>query len=295
MPRDAAARIAGLEIWQSEVDPQPLAGGMTNHNFSVEHGGRRYFVRVGDDVPVHGIMRFAEHSASRAAAAAGLSPRVVLSAPGILVLDFIEGRTLTSSDIRERGMLQRLVPLLRRCHHDVQHHLRGPALAFWVFHVLRDYRHTLARGGHRLRHRLGEWAAAAARLEARVGRIDLVFGHNDLLAANVIDDGQRLWLVDWDYAGFNSPLFDLGGLASNNDLDEADRLFLLEAYFDRPVDDELRVQSQAMLTASLMREAMWSMVSELHSTVEMDFAAYTEENLGRFEAAFATFDAMERT
>ena len=294
MHRDAATRVAGLSLWQSKVDPQPLAGGMTNHNFSVEHGGRRYFVRVGDDVPVHGIMRFAEHAASRAAAATGLSPGVVLSEPGILVLDFIEGRTLTPSDIRKRSVQQRLVPLLRRCHHDVQRHLQGPALAFWVFHVLRDYGHTLAAAGHRLSDRLGHWAEAASRLEARIGKIELGFGHNDLLAANFIDDGHKLWLVDWDYAGFNSPLFDLGGLASNNDLDDADRLFLLEAYFDRPVDDQLRLESQAMLTASLLREAMWSMVSELYSTVEMDFVAYTDENLLRFEAALATFSAMER-
>ena len=293
MPRDAAARVAGLRIWQSKVDPEPLAGGMTNHNFAVEHGGRRYFVRVGDDVPVHGIMRFAEHAASRAAAATGISPEVALSEPGILVLDFIEGRTLAASDIRCRSMQQRLVPLLRRCHHELQHHLRGPALAFWVFHVLRDYGHILAEAGHRSSNRLGHSAEAATRLEARIGKIELVFGHNDLLAANVIDDGHKLWLVDWDYAGFNSPLFDLGGLASNNDLDEADRLFVLEAYFDRPVDDQLRLESQAMLTASLLREAMWSMVSELYSTVEMDFVTYTDENLKRFAAAFATFEAME--
>jgi thiamine kinase-like enzyme len=102
-------------------------------------------------------------------------------------------------------MQQRIVPLLKRCHKEVPRHLRGPALAFWVFHVLRDYSHTLAEAGHRLAPRLGEWAKAAARLEARVGPIELVFGHNDLLAANLIDDGRKLWLVDWDYAGFNSP------------------------------------------------------------------------------------------
>ena len=81
-------------------------------------------------------------------------------------------------------------------------------------------------------------AAAAAgdrrrRSKRRSGPIDLVFGHNDLLAANFIDDGKRLWLIDWDYAGFNSPLFDLGGLASNNELAPTDEEWLLEAYFER--------------------------------------------------------------
>ena len=122
-----------------------------------------------------------------------------------------------------------------------------------------------------------------------MGPIDLVFGHNDLLAANLIDDGSRLWLVDWDYGGWNSPLFDLGGLASNSELPPADRDWLLEAYFDRPLDDELRRRAHAMLTASLLREAMWSMVSEVHSELDFDFVAYTAENLARFERAWAEF------
>ena len=68
-------------------------------------------------------------------------------------------------------------------------------------------------------------------LEKAVGAIDLIYGHNDLLAANFIDDGDRLWLVDWDYAGYNSALFDLGGLASNNGLSSEQERWLLKAYF----------------------------------------------------------------
>ncbi len=289
------ARVAGLAIWRGKVEPEPLSGGMTNENFTVVDQGRKYVVRVGSDVPEHGVMRFAELAASRAAAAAGLAPAVVHSEPGILVLEFVEGRTLTPLDVRERTMQARIVPLLRRCHRDVPLYLRGPVLAFWVFHVLRDYGHRLAEGGHRHGGRLRAWALMAERLERAVGPIDLVFGHNDLLAANLIDDGRRLWLLDFDYAGFNSPLFDLGGLASNSELSGEDRVFLLEAYFERPLNDRLRRQGQAMLTASLLREAMWSMVSELHSRIRMDFVSYTEENLVRFERAFAEFEAMERS
>ncbi len=294
MIEDAAARVANLPIWKGPVAPRPLAGGITNTNFTVEDGGRRYVVRIGGDIPLHGVLRFNERAASEAAASAGISPAVIHAEPGVLVLDFVEGRTLTPADIRERAMQERILPLLRRVHREITDHLRGPVLAFWVFHVIRDYAHTIREGGHRLVSQLPDWLATAARLEQTVGRIDLVLGHNDLLAANFIDDGKRLWLVDWDYAGFNSPLFDLGGLASNNELAEADRLWLLEAYFARPVDDALALQSQAMLVASLLREAMWSMVSELHSRIEFDFAAYTAENLARFGRALEVFDSMER-
>jgi thiamine kinase-like enzyme len=288
----AVARITALPLWRGLVDPEPLPGGITNTNFTVLDGGRRYVVRVGDDIPVHGILRFNELAATRAAEAAGISPRVMHAEPGILVLDFVEGRTLGPDDIRERAMQKRIVPLLRRVHRELPRHLRGPALAFWVFHVLRDYAHTLAEAGHRLAPNLPVWLGVAERLERAVGPVDLVFGHNDLLAANFIDDGQRLWLVDWDYAGFNSPLFDLGGLASNSELPEADREWLLEAYFERPVGDALRLQSHAMLTASLLREAMWSMVSEVHSRLDFDFVAYTTDNLARFERALARFEEM---
>ena len=290
----AAARVAALPIWRGPIDPQPLGGGMTNQNFTVEDAGRRCVVRIGEDVPEHGLMRFAELAASQAAARAGISPEAIHHEPGVLVIDFIEGRTLTPEDIQTREMQQRIVPLLKRCHRDMQRHLRGPALMFWVFHVLRDYSHRLAEAGHRHIGKLGDWSKAAARMEARIGPIDLVFGHNDLLAANFIDDGRKLWLLDWDYGGFNSPLFDLGGLASNNELTEDDRLFVLEAYFERPVDDQLRLSSQAMLTASLLREAMWSMVAELFSKIEVDFVAYTEENLQRFERAMQRFDELDR-
>jgi thiamine kinase-like enzyme len=288
----SSARVAELEIWFDRVDPIPLAGGITNKNFIVEDSGRRYVVRVGSDIPVHGIVRANELAASKAAHLAGLSPRVVHAELGILVLDFIDGRTFTPEDVRNGANLERLVDMVRRCHRDIPQYLRGPAAMFWVFHVVRDYGHTLREGGSRYVAQLPDLLARAARLEAAVGAIDVVFGHNDLLAANFIDDGRRLWLVDWDYAGFNSPLFDLGGLASNSELSAEQAEQVLSLYFGKPVDDELRRRAFAMTAASLLRETMWSMVSEIYSTVDFDYAAYTAENLRRFEAAYAAFQTI---
>ncbi len=294
MARESSlARVAALAIWSRRVDPVPLAGGITNQNFKVEDRGRRYVVRVGDDILVHGVVRANELAASRAAHLAGLSPAVVHAEPGILVLDFIEGRTFTPEDVRNPANLERLVDMVRRCHRDIPQHLRGPAAMFWVFHVVRDYAHTLSEGNSRHVAILPDLLARAARLEEAVGPIEVVFGHNDLLAANFIDDGQRLWLVDWEYAGFNSPLFDLGGLVSNSELSPEQEEQILSLYFDAPVDDGLRRRAAAMKAASLLRETMWSMVSEIYSTVDFDYAAYTAENLKRFEAAYAKFLAMD--
>ena len=286
---DAKRFAAGLSIWTGAVDPQPLGGGITNVNFVVEDGGETYVVRVGNDILVHQVLRFNELAASRAAFAAGISPEVVHAEPGALVLRFVEGRTLAAEDVREPATLERILPLVRDCHREIPKHLRGPALIFWVFHVLRDYAATLKEGGSAHLDKLPALLAAAEGLEAAVGPIDLVYGHNDLLAANFIDDGTRVWLIDWDYAGFNSPLFDLGGLASNNGLSPQQEDWLLEAYFEAPVTDVLRRRYGAMKCASLLRETLWSMVSEIHSKLDFDYAGYTAENLAGFHAALAAF------
>ena len=109
---------------------------------------------------------------------------------------------------------------------------------------------------------------------------------NDMLAANVLDDGTRLWLIDFDYAGFNTPLFDLAGLASNNELTPKQESQILEQYFEAPATDAVLHRFEAMKSASLLRETLWSMVSELTSTLDVDFAGYTAENLARFRAQY---------
>jgi thiamine kinase-like enzyme len=286
---DPISRASALACWRGKVDPEPVGGGITNQNFVVTSEGERFFVRIGDDIPEHGIMRFNEVAASRAAAAAGVSPEVVHQETGALVLRFVEGRTFTEADVQRPENLERIVPLARRAHVEIPKHLRGPSLVFWVFQVIRDYAATLSDGNSRMISELPHLLDIAAQLEVAVGAVDLVFGHNDLLAANFIHDGQRLWLVDWDYAGFNSPLFDLGGLASNNQLGPEQEDWLLENYFEAPVSDDLRRRYAAMKCASLLRESMWSMVSEIHSTLDFDYVAYTAKNLQRFERAWREF------
>jgi len=289
----AAALVAGLSCWHGSVDPQPVAGGITNTNFSVVDQGQRYFVRIGNDIPVHGIVRANELAANLAAHAAGVAPAVIHSEPGALVLEFIAGRTFSPADARDPRNLERIVDVLKRCHRGIPEYLRGPAVMFWVFHVLRNYANTLRMAGSRHTARLPDLLATAERLEQALGPVDIVFGHNDLLPTNFIDDGARLWLVDWEYAGFNTPLFDLAGLASNNEFPADLQMRLLESYFGRPVDDELRLRFTAMTAASLLRETMWSMVSEVHSKLDFDYVAYTAMNLARFESALAAFDDLE--
>ena len=285
----AKIKAASLACWSGPVDPQPLAGGLTNLNFVVEDGGKRFVVRVADDIPIHGIMRFNELAASRAAHAAGVSPEVVHAEPGALVLRFIDGETFGEAEVRRANAEGRILPLLRRVHYDMPKYFQGPVLAFWVFQSMRGYGIVLREGNSRMTGELPRFSAINDKLEAAVGPVRLVFGHNDLLAGNFMDDGKRLWLIDWDYAGLNSPLFDLANLASNNGFSEAEEDRLLEAYFETAASDDLRRKFQAMKCASLLREAMWSMVSEIHLHIDVDYIAYTAEYLARFETAYAEF------
>ena len=284
---EAKERAARLPCWKGEVAPEALGGGITNFNFSVEDAGERYVVRIGEDIPVHGVYRVNELATALAAHAAGISPEIVHAEPGALVMRWVDGRTLEPEDIRDPDCLRRVLDTVMRCHRDIPSHFRGATPIFWVFQVVRGYARTLREGGSRMEERLDELLERSAHLESVVGPVEIVFGHNDLLAANFIDDGDRIWLIDWEYAGFNSPLFDLGGLAANNDLDAKAESWLLERYFGSPAGDARIASYGAMKCASALREAMWSMASEMHSEIDFDYVAYTQENLDRFERAWA--------
>ncbi len=288
---DPAARAAALTCWSGKVEPEVLPGGLTNHNFVVRDRGESFVVRIGDDIPLHGILRFNELASSRAAHAAGVSPEVVHAEPGALVMRFIEGTTYGEAEVRTALGAGRIVPLLKRVHYEIPKHFEGPALIFWVFQVARGYARTLRAGNSRMTGELPRFLEINAELEAALGPVEIIFGHNDLLAANFIDDGKRLWLIDWDYGGFNCSLFDLANLASNNQFSPAEEDQLLEDYFETPASDELRHKLSAMKCASLLRESMWSMVSEIHLDIDVDYVAYTTENLARFERAYAGFQA----
>ena len=292
MTENINKKVEALTFWQQPILCEPVKGGITNLNFRVEHGNEMFFVRLGEDIPEHGVYRFNELAASRAAFACGISPEVVHTESGAMVLRFIEGKTLVEEDLRDFSNLEKVLSLLKKCHREMPQHLPGSTLIFWVFQVIRGYAKTLREGKSRMIPQLQNFLNINADLEKTVGTIDLCFGHNDLLAGNFIDDGRRLWLIDWDYAGFNSPLFDLANLASNNEFPEILEQELLEMYFEQTISADLWKRYFAMKCASLLREAMWSMVSEIHSTLDFDYVKYTTGNLERFEKTFAQFEKL---
>ena len=280
----AEGKIAALPCWTGGVDMEPLAGGLSNESWLVTDAAGKHVVRFGKDYPFHHVIREREISVARAAHEAGFAPKVEYSEPGVMVSAFLDARTWTEEDMREQP--ERIARLLHDFHRKMPAAVSGPGFMFWVFHVIRDYARTLQAGGSSRSADLSHYLALAEALEASQAPLPIVFGHNDLLPGNFLDDGERLWLIDFEYAGFNTAMFDLAGAASNSGMDDEAAERLLSTYFGRASDESMRRSFDAMQCASLLREAMWSMVSELHLDAPgVDYAAYTQENLTRLAAA----------
>ena len=283
-------KIRALPCWTGEIEVEPLQGGLSNESWKVTDAAGAHVVRFGTDYPFHHVIREREVMTSRAAHAAGFAPQVEYSAPGVTVSAFIGARTWTADDVRREP--ERVAGLMRAFHTTMADHVSGPGFMFWVFHVIRDYARTLEAGNSGFAGELPSYLALACELEAAQVPMPIVFGHNDLLPANFLDDGAKLWLIDFEYAGFNTAMFDLAGAASNSGMDDATAATLLSAYFGQAPDEAILLSFDAMQCASLLREAMWAMVSQLHlSAPGVDYAAYARENLTRLEAALARYRA----
>ena len=277
-------KIKSLSIWSHELTINPLEGGITNLNFLVNHGDDKLVVRLGQDIPEHLVFRSNEINVSKAAYEIGVSPKLIHSELGVLVLEFIESQTLDPKGVQKN--LEKIMPVIKKIHHEIPNFLSGQPAMFWVFHVIKYYANFLRLNHSSHQDKIHDLLQKASKLEKLSSPREIVFGHNDFLAANFLDDGSKIWVVDWEYGGFNDPLFDIGGLASNNDFSQDLEKEALEMYYEKPLTNDVLLKYNSMKTASLLRETMWSMVSEITSKLEFDYGEYTQENLSKFNEAF---------
>jgi len=276
--------ISSLKFWENSIEIEPVIGGITNQNFIVTDGSIKYFVRIGDDIPEHLVFRSNEIQASKAASEIGICPQLLYNNKSVQIFDYINGQTFDSIDIKKN--LEDITNLIKKVHNQIPNYLVGQSVIFWVFHVIKNYKKFLENHESSYKNLLPDLINKAVRLENISSPFDIVFSHNDLLPANFIQDQEKIWLIDWEYAGFNTPLFDLGGLASNNDFTEDEERYLLENYFEKKLSSELLIKYKAIKCASLLRETMWSMVSEITSKIEFDYKSYTSNNLAKLNNAY---------
>jgi thiamine kinase-like enzyme len=270
-------KIRCLPCWNGPVTIAPLSGGLSNANYLVTDSSGKHVVRFGENYPFHHVYRDREVMVARAAHAAGFAPDVQHAAHGTMVTAFLSAKTFAAADVKAN--VPRIGKLLRRFHTEMPKRITGPAFLFHVFHVIRDYINTLD-----MPH--SKYISHAEALEAQQPPLPIIFGHHDLLPANVLDDGEKLWLIDFEYAGFGTCLFDLANASSNSQLEAEEQQQLLAAYFGKPPSPEMQRAFSAMECASLLREALWSMVSaKFLTTPGVDYNAYAAENLTRYNAA----------
>jgi thiamine kinase-like enzyme len=289
-PEEVVARI-----WPGrDAHVEALGGGITNQNFKVSLDDERYVLRIGGKhTELLGIDRAAEYGASRIAAELGIGPEIVVfvEPDGFIVTRFIEGRPISLEEMRRPETIARVARTIRLLHD-------GPPVpgSFDSFRVVETYAETTRAHGVRVPDDY-RWAKElAGDIERARGAQPQAPCHNDLLNANFINDGERVRIVDWEYAGAGDRFFDLANFSINHEFGEDANQALLEAYFGVPTDEDLRAL-RLMRFMSDFREAMWGVVQQGISDLDFDFVAYADEHFARLRltAADRAFEDALRT
>ena len=259
---------------------EPLSGGLTNQNFRVDSEGESHVLRIlSKGTDLLGIDREHEEASTRNAAALGVGPEVVYfsKADGVLVVRFIDGQTLSAESAREPERIRRIAKTIRRVH-------EGPAVPgrFCPFEIVREYHRLAMARGVTFPETFRNASETMDRMEMAVsGRRLRTTCHNDLLAANFVDDGSKIWVIDWEYGGVGDPFFDLGNFSVNQELDDHGDCLLLESYFGS-VRTQDRAHLKLMRLASDLRESLWGYLQSGISELDEDYVGYGAKHLARF-------------
>lgn len=266
-------------------DVEELTGGLTNVNLKVTLDGRAVVVRVAQEgSELLAIDREHEHDNSVAAAEAGVGAPVVdyLPAEHLLVVEYIEGRTLTDDDLKDGGTLRRVAAACRQLH-------SGPRFVndFDMFAIQRGYLEVVQTNGFRLPGRFVEFLPAVERIKAAfaVRREPTAPCNNDLLAANFIDSGEKLWLIDYEYSGNNEATFELGNIWSEAQL-SLDQLEELMTAYDGTLRRHRVARARLWGLMSKYGWSLWAAIQDSVSTIDFDFWEFSMEKYDRAVAEF---------
>jgi thiamine kinase-like enzyme len=276
VPSIAAGRLSATE----------LPGGLTNRNFKISTEKATYVARVASGgSELLAIDREHEYLNSRRAAAAGVGAPVIEYAPqvGVLVIGYIEGRTLTNADVADPANLKRIARACKALHGAER--FDGD---FNMFEIQRRYRAVAADRGFKipdgydeLGGAIGAAEKALAHSAANTGADGTVPCNNDLLAANFIDDGDKIWLIDYEYSGNNDACFELGNIWAESHLADEALAELVSEYYGRPLRNKI---ARAMLLGLVGKYGwtLWGAIQAAVSPIDFDFWAWGME---RFEGA----------
>ena len=272
-------------LWPGrEVRVSPIAAGLTNQNFRVEVDGTPYFVRLpGASTDLLAVDRANELHNTRAAAAAGAGPKVIDHDPasGALVLEWIDGRTMSNASFAEPDAPARIAEALKRLHGATRFRDDFDMFRLTEFYLgVVDQRSIRIPDGYR--DDLPKVTLIEAALVAHP--LSTVPCHNDLLAENYLDDGRRLWIVDYEYSGNNDPTFELGNTAQELGFDAARQEELCAAYFGEATP-ALLARMRLQMIMSDVGWTLWAAIQAAISSIDYDFWGWAEERWGRASTA----------
>ena len=266
----------------------PLPGGLTNRNYKVTTPDGCFVARVWADGDMLAIDRDHEHHNSVAAAAAGVGAPVLAYQPAehVLVLGYLDGRTLGNADVADPAMLPRIAGACRLLH-------AGPRFAgdFDMFQVQRRYLTVATRRGFKIPDGYAALRPQvdAARRALAVRDEGTVPCNNDLLAANFIDDGEKIWLIDYEYSGNNDPCFELGNIAAEAKLPPDGLAELVRHYYGRALRSKI-ARARILGLVGMYGWTLWGAIQQASSPIQFDFWAWGME---RFESAAAGLTSQE--
>ena len=262
-----------------------LTGGITNRNFKITVDGESFVLRLGGNETTYlGIDRKNEYECSLLASKVGIAPEptAFLEPEGYILARFISGKGIPAEEIGMEKNVSRVVESMK-AYHALQYF---PG-TFSPFRVAEEYTKTARSFNVKLPGKMEWYLERSREIEsAMYGREPLQLHpcHNDLLNGNFIDDGIRIRILDWEYAGMGDIFFDLGNFAIQHDFNDEQDEILLCAYFGTPTDSQLAHQ-KLMKIMSDLREAMWSQVQIGVSKLDFDYAEYGKKYFDRFETS----------
>ena len=264
-----------------------LSGGLTNFNYKVTTPGGSYVVRVSPaGADLLSIDRINEHHNSVLADRAGVGAPVhdFLPDRAMLVVGFIEGETLSDESFQRSDIVKRVALAVR------QLHTANPFLHdFNMFELQQKYLRICKERGFRLPDRYEEFEPQVRRIREALRRNDegLVPCNNDLLAANFIDDGKQIWIIDYEYSGNNDPCFELGNIWSECHLSIDALEYLLGTYYGKQLHNKV-ARAQLLGLMSQYGWTLWGSIQASQSRIDFDFWEWAME---KYERAIATFSS----
>lgn len=268
----------------SNLSVTELTGGITNKNYKITNDGESYVLRMGgNETKYLGIDRKIEYECSRLASQIGIAPESVafLEPEGYIVARFISGKGIPAEEIGTEENIKRVLESMKAYH--ALDYFPG---SFSPFRVAEEYKKTALSFNVKLPEKMDWYLEKSHEIEKAIYREPLKTRpcHNDLLNANFIDDGTRIRILDWEYAGMGDIFFDLGNFAVQHEFNDEQDEILLRTYFGNATDSQ-RAHLKLMRIMSDLREAMWGMVQAGVSKLDFDYVGYARKYFDRYEAS----------